>query len=71
MNFTLGQKSPNLFWWRGFEPSGFVLINDNYVALASSSKSEFGVSLRVGFVGTSKLKSELKWNVEITWLKIK
>ena len=53
------------FGWRGFDPSGCGLINHNYVALASSSKSELVAPVRGSFVGPSKLKSELKWNIEI------
>jgi len=52
--------------WRGFDPSGCGLINDNYVALASSSKSELVAPVRGSFVGPSKLKSELQWKIEIT-----
>ena len=54
------------FGWRGFDPSGSGLINHNYIALASSSKSELVAPVRGSFVGPSKLKSELKWNIEIT-----
>ena len=54
------------FGWRGFDPSGPGLINHNYIALASSSKSELVAPVRGSFVGPSKLKSELKWNIEIT-----
>ncbi len=52
--------------WRGFDPSGSGLINHNYIALASSSKSELVAPVRGSFVGPSNLKSELKWNIEIT-----
>ncbi|WP_269613456.1 transglutaminase family protein [Prochlorococcus marinus] len=52
--------------WRGFDPSGCGLINQNYVALASSSMSELVAPVRGTFVGPSKLKSELNWNIEIT-----
>ena len=40
--------------------------NHNYVALASSSKSELVAPARGSFVGPSNLKSELEWNIEIT-----
>ncbi len=54
------------FGWRGFDPSGCGLINDNYIALASSSfKSELVAPVRGSFVGPSNIKSELKWNIEI------
>ena len=43
-----------------------VLINHNYIALASSSKSELVAPVRGSFVGPSKLKSELNWNIEIS-----
>jgi len=52
--------------WRGFDPSGCGLINQYYVALASSSMSELVAPVRGSFVGPSKLKSELNWNIEIT-----
>ena len=54
------------FGWRGFDPSGCGLINNNYVALASSSESELVSPVRGSFVGPSNIKSELKWNIEIT-----
>ena len=54
------------FGWRGFDPSGPGLVNHNYIALASSSKSELVAPVRGSFVGPPKLKSELKWNIEIT-----
>ncbi|WP_269625213.1 transglutaminase family protein [Prochlorococcus marinus] len=54
------------FGWRGFDPTGSGLINHNYVALASSSNSELVAPVRGSFVGPSKLKSELQWNIEIT-----
>ena len=53
------------FGWRGFDPSGCGLINHNYVALASSSKSEQVAPVKGSFVGPSKLKSELNWNIKI------
>ena len=53
------------FGWRGFDPSGCGLINHNYVALASSAKSELVAPVRGSFVGPSNLKSELKWNIKI------
>lgn len=40
-------------------------IDHNYVALASSSKSELVAPVRGSFVGPSNLKSELRWNIEI------
>ena len=51
--------------WRGFDPSGCGLINHNYVALASSSKSELVAPVRGSFVGPLDLKSELNWKIEI------
>ena len=54
------------FGWRGFDPSGCGLINHNYVALASSSKSELVAPVRGSFVGPSNLKSKLEWNINIT-----
>ena len=54
------------FGWRGFDPSGCGLINHNYVALASSSKSEHVAPVRGSFVGPSDLKSELEWSIDIT-----
>ncbi len=54
------------FGWRGFDPSGCGLINHNYVALASSSKSELVAPVRGSFVGPCDVKSELKWNIEVT-----
>ncbi len=55
-----------LFLWRGFDPRGSGLINRNYIALASSSLSKLVAQVRGIFVAASKLKSELKLNIEIT-----
>ncbi len=54
------------FGWRGFDPSGCGLINHNYVALASSSKSELVAPVRGSFVGPSELKSSFNWEIVIT-----
>ncbi len=54
------------FGWRGFDPSGFGLINCKYVTLASSSNSELVAPVSGSFNGTPNLKSELQWNIEIT-----
>ena len=53
------------FGWRGFDPSGCGLINHNYIAVASSSKSELVAPVRGSFVGSSNLESILEWNIEI------
>ena len=49
-------------------------MNQNYVALASSSSSssskpELVEPVRGIFVGPSNIKSELKWDIEITWFR--
>ena len=41
------------------------LINENYVTLASASKSDLVAPIRGSFVGTPNLKSELKWDIQI------
>tara|TARA_Y100001968_G_scaffold244080_1_gene228034 strand:- start:2088 stop:2936 length:849 start_codon:yes stop_codon:yes gene_type:complete len=51
--------------WRGFDPSGPGLINQNYIKLASSSEAELVAPVRGSFVGPPNLKSELDWNIEI------
>ena len=53
------------FGWRGFDPSGCGLINHNYIALASSSKSDLVAPVRGSFVGPLNLQTELVWNIEI------
>tara|TARA_Y100001968_G_scaffold237412_1_gene220762 strand:+ start:363 stop:1211 length:849 start_codon:yes stop_codon:yes gene_type:complete len=53
------------FGWRGFDPSGCGLINQNYISLASSSDSELIAPVRGSFVGPLNLKSELVWNIDI------
>ena len=53
------------FGWRGFDPSGCGLINDKYITLASSHKSEFVAPVRGSFLGTPNLKNELDWNIQI------
>ena len=54
------------FGWRGFDPSGCGLINDRYITLASASRSDLVAPVRGSFVGTPNLKSELKWDIQIT-----
>ena len=54
------------FGWRGFDPSGCGLINNRYITLASASKSDHVAPVRGSFVGTPNLKSELKWDIQIT-----
>ena len=51
--------------WRGFDSSGSGLINHNYVALASSSKSELVAPVRGAFVAPNDLKTKLLWEIEI------
>ena len=53
------------FGWRGFDPSGIGLINQNYIKLASSSHAEQVAPVRGSFVGPTNLKSDLDWIIEI------
>ncbi len=57
------------FGWRGFYPSDCGLINEKYITLASTSKSDLVVTVRGSFVGSPNLKSELKLNIQIIWIQ--
>ena len=58
INFMHVQKFSYLvFVGEVFEPSGCGLIDQNYVSLASSSKSELVAPVKGVFIGPSNLKS--------------
>ena len=50
--------------WRGFDPSGKGLIDDRYLTLVSSSKSNLTAVITGNFRGKTNLKSNLTWEIK-------
>ena len=55
--------------WRGFDPSGRGLIDERYLTLVSSSKSNLTSVITGNFIGKTNLANNLSW--EIKPLRIK
>ena len=49
--------------WRGFDPSGKGLIDDRYLTLVSSSKSNLTAVITGNFRGRTNLKNNLSWEI--------
>ena len=49
--------------WRGFDPSGKGLIDERYLTLVSSSKSNLTAVITGNFRGRTNLKSNLSWEI--------
>ncbi len=50
--------------WRGFDPSGKGLIDERYLTLVSSSKSNLTAVITGNFRGKTNLKNNLKWEIK-------
>ncbi len=50
--------------WRGFDPSGKGLIDDRYLTLVSSSKSNLTAVITGNFRGKTNLKNNLTWEIK-------
>jgi len=50
--------------WRGFDPSGKGAVDDRYIPVASSSKSDLTAAVSGSFSGPPGVKSELDWQIE-------
>ncbi len=50
--------------WRGFDPSGKGLIDERYLALVSSSKSNLTAVITGNFKGKKNLKNNLEWKIK-------
>ena len=50
--------------WRGFDPSGKGLIDDRYLTLVSSSKSNLTAVITGNFRGRTNLKNNLSWEIK-------
>ena len=50
--------------WRGFDPSGKGLIDDRYLTLVSSSKSNLTAVITGNFRGKTNLKNNLSWEIK-------
>ena len=50
--------------WRGFDPSGKGLIDDRYLTLVSSSKSNLTAVITGNFRGRTNIKNNLTWEIK-------
>ena len=50
--------------WRGFDPSGKGLIDERYLTLVSSSKSNLTAVITGNFKGKTNLKNNLTWEIK-------
>ena len=50
--------------WRGFDPSGKGLIDDRYLTLVSSSKSNLTSVITGNFTGKNNLENTLSWEIK-------
>ena len=50
--------------WRGFDPSGKGLIDERYLTLVSSSKSNLTAVITGNFRGRTNLKNNLSWDIK-------
>ena len=50
--------------WRGFDPSGKGLIDDRYLTLVSSSKSNLTSVITGNFIGKNNLENSLSWEIK-------
>ncbi len=50
--------------WRGFDPSGKGLIDERYLTLVSSSKSNLTAVITGNFRGKTNLKNKLTWEIK-------
>ena len=50
--------------WRGFDPSGKGLIDERYITLVSSSKSNLTSVISGNFIGKNNLENSLSWEIK-------
>ena len=50
--------------WRGFDPSGKGLIDERYLTLVSSSKSNLTAVITGNFIGKTNLVNNLNWQIK-------
>ena len=50
--------------WRGFDPSGKGLIDERYLTLVSSSKSNLTAVITGNFIGKTNLENSLSWEIK-------
>ena len=50
--------------WRGFDPSGKGLIDERYLTLVSSSKSNLTAVITGNFRGRTNLKNDFSWEIK-------
>jgi transglutaminase-like putative cysteine protease len=49
--------------WRGFDPSGQGAVNDRYLPVATSSRSDLTAAVSGTFSGPPGVGSELEWEI--------
>jgi len=49
--------------WRGFDPSGQGAVDDRYIPVATSSKSDLTAAISGSFSGPPGVKSTLEWEI--------
>jgi len=49
--------------WRGFDPSGQGAVDDRYIPVATSSKSDLTAAISGSFSGPPGVKSSLEWEI--------
>ena len=57
--------------WRGFDPSGKGLIDERYLTLVSSSKSNLTSVITGNFIGKNNLENSLSWKINLIELKFR
>jgi len=50
--------------WRGFDASGPGAVDDRYIPIATSSKSDLTAAITGSFSGPPKVESQLEWSIE-------
>ena len=61
--FTCMGRIIFLAGWRGFDPSGKGLIDERYLTLVSSSKSNLTSVITGNFIGKNNLANNLNWEI--------
>jgi transglutaminase-like putative cysteine protease len=49
--------------WRGFDPSGKGAVDDRYIPVATSSRSDLTAAVSGTFSGPPGVESELEWEI--------
>jgi transglutaminase-like putative cysteine protease len=49
--------------WRGFDPSGMGAVDERYIPVATSSRSDLTAAVSGTFSGPPGVESELEWDI--------